>query len=439
MEEKRNEQNKIPTSKIQRASKFVKTGLKVGGNYARHYAKKIVKPDLDREELDQKNAEDIYESLSEMKGSALKVAQMLSMDKGALPAAYASQFAQAQHKAPPLSGPLIVRTFKQYFGKAPSELYDKFEMNAAHAASIGQVHRAFKDGDTLAVKIQYPGVGDSVLSDLKIVKPVAKRIFGWKDSEIEVYFEEVKARLVEETDYELELERSQTISEQCAEIPNLVFATYYPELCCDRVISMSWMDGLHMDDFLANDPTQEVRNQIGQALWDFYNYQVHQLRIMHADAHPGNFLFRPDGSVGILDFGCVKEIPETFYESYFRLLNPQVLEDEALFLESARAAQIILPEDSEADIETYGTIFKEALNLVTQPFHADHFDFGDEEFFGAIYAYGERMGRNPVLRNSAPRGDKDGLYMNRAYFGLFSILNQLKAQVETKRYMPSFA
>ncbi|MEL6651103.1 MAG: AarF/ABC1/UbiB kinase family protein, partial [Bacteroidota bacterium] len=127
MSEKKNTQDSIPTSKISRAGRFVKTGFKVGGNYARHYAKKLVNGDADKDELDQKNAEDIYESLSTMKGSALKVAQMLSMDKGALPAAYANQFSQAQHKAPPLSGPLIVKTFRKYFGKSPSELYDKFE------------------------------------------------------------------------------------------------------------------------------------------------------------------------------------------------------------------------------------------------------------------------------------------------------------------------
>ncbi|MEL6590858.1 MAG: AarF/UbiB family protein [Bacteroidota bacterium] len=438
MSEKKNTQDSIPTSKISRAGRFVKTGFKVGGNYARHYAKKLVNGDADKDELDQKNAEDIYESLSTMKGSALKVAQMLSMDKGALPAAYANQFSQAQHKAPPLSGPLIVKTFRKYFGKSPSELYDKFEMEAAHAASIGQVHRASKNGKTLAVKIQYPGVGDSVLSDLKIVRPIARRMFGWKDSEIEIYFEEVKARLVEETDYELELERSQFISEKSAHIPNLVFSSYYPDLSCDRIISMDWVDGLHLDEFLETNPSQETLNSIGQALWDFYNYQVHELRIMHADAHPGNFLFRQDGSVGILDFGCVKEISEHFYGSYFQLLNPRVLKDEGAFLEGARAAQIILDTDSPKEIETYTAIFKEALQMVTQPFHADEFDFGDEDFFDAIYEFGDRMGRNPAMRNSAPRGDKDGLYMNRAYFGLFSILNKLKAKVETKRYMPEF-
>ncbi|MEL6846622.1 MAG: AarF/UbiB family protein, partial [Bacteroidota bacterium] len=235
-------QDRIPTSKIQRTGKFVRTGFKVGRNYLNHYSKKLIKPDLDREQLDERNAKDIYDTLSQLKGSALKVAQMLSMDRGVLPAAFSNQFSQAQHKAPPLSGPLIVKTFRKYFGKSPSEIYDSFEMEAAHAASIGQVHRATKDGEKLAIKIQYPGVKDSVISDLNLVRPVARRMFGWQDRDLDVYFEEVKARLVEETDYQLELTRSQEISAQCTHIPNLVFTEYFPEFSADRIITMKWLD-----------------------------------------------------------------------------------------------------------------------------------------------------------------------------------------------------
>ncbi|MEO0472730.1 MAG: AarF/UbiB family protein, partial [Bacteroidota bacterium] len=378
-----------------------------------------------------------YGTLSELKGSVLKVAQMLSMDKGVLPSAYTDQFAQAQYKAPPLSGPLIVKTFRQFFGKSPLDLFDEFEMEAAHAASIGQVHRAKVDGKDLAIKIQYPGVGDSVVSDLNIVRPIARRMFGWKDSEIAVYFEEVQERLLEETDYQLELQRSMEISQKTADLPNLVFAKYYPEYSAERIIAMDWLDGLHLDQFLATNPSQEILNQAGQALWDFYNYQVHTLKLMHADAHPGNFLFWEDGRVGILDFGCVKAIPQTFYENYFALIQPGILENDTEFTKRLRGAGMILDSDSAAEQEKYKGIFKEALGLMCKPFYADQFDFGDEGYFGEVYAYGEKMGRSPEMRQSAPRGDKDGIYMNRAYFGLFSILNQLKAKVETRRYMPA--
>ncbi|MEL6132400.1 MAG: AarF/ABC1/UbiB kinase family protein [Bacteroidota bacterium] len=433
-------QDRIPTSKIQRTGKFVRTGIKVGRNYLNHYSKKLVKPDLDREALDERNAKDIYDTLSQLKGSALKVAQMLSMDRGILPAAFSNQFSQAQHKAPPLSGPLIVKTFRKYFGKSPSEIYDTFEMDAAHAASIGQVHRATKDGERLAIKIQYPGVKDSVISDLNLVRPVARRMFGWQDRDLDVYFEEVKARLVEETDYQLELQRSQEISKQCQHIPHLIFTEYFPEYSADRIITMKWLDGIHMDEFLAQNPSQEIRNQIGQALWDFYNYQVHELKIMHADAHPGNFLFRPEGEVAVLDFGCVKVIPERFYANYFALLDPEVMNDEEKFKESLISAQLIYPEDSQEELDMYMGIAREALEIVLEPFHQETFDFGNEGYFDRIYAYGEKMGRNPALRNSrVPRGDADGIYMNRTYFGLFSILNTLKANIHTQRYMPNFA
>ena len=434
------EQSKIPSSKVQRASRFVRTGLKVGGNYIKHYSKQLVGSEASRDALDAQNAADIYDTLSELKGSALKVAQMLSMDRGILPEAFSKQFAQAQHKAPALSGPLIVKTFRQYFGQSPAALYDRFEMQATHAASIGQVHRAEKDGQALAVKIQYPGVADSVVSDLRIVRPFARQLFGWKDADLEVYFEEVQERLLEETDYALELERGSWLAQQCRDLPHLVFPQYYPELSAPRVVTMSWLEGMHMDDFLASAPSQAVRDRAGQALWDFYNYQVHQLRLMHADAHPGNFLFRADGTVGVLDFGCVKEIPEGFYQTYFALLQPRILGDDDAFLASCRAAQIIHEDDTAEEVALYAGIFREALDLVLTPFHQEVFDFGDGAYFDRIYAYGDQMGRNPALRRTkSPRGDKDGLYLNRTYFGLFSILHQLGARVHTQRHMPALA
>src|SRR6478735_124739 len=152
--------DKIPTTKVQRASKFIKTGAQIGGNYLKHYSKKLVNKDLTRDQLHEDNAKDIYNSLSELKGSALKVAQMLSMDKNLLPSAYQQQFAMAQYSAPPLSFPLVVRTFEKYFKKKPGEMFDTFSQSARNAASMGQVHEATLKGKKLAVKIQYPGVAD---------------------------------------------------------------------------------------------------------------------------------------------------------------------------------------------------------------------------------------------------------------------------------------
>ncbi|HQG38148.1 MAG TPA: AarF/UbiB family protein, partial [Chitinophagales bacterium] len=181
------EQNKIPTSKVARASSVFRTSMKVGANYLKHNAQKVFNKDIDDEELDRENAEELFKLMSQLKGTALKIAQMISMENS-LPKAYADKLALAQNSAMALSEPLVVNTFLKYIGKSPEEIYDKFNRRAVHAASIGQVHEAWKNGNKLAVKLQYPGVADSIHSDLNLVKPLILRILGVKDKDMQQYF-----------------------------------------------------------------------------------------------------------------------------------------------------------------------------------------------------------------------------------------------------------
>ncbi|SHN11742.1 AarF/ABC1/UbiB kinase family protein [Chitinophaga sp. CF418] len=426
------EQTNIPTGKVERASKFVTTGLKVGTNYLKHYTKKLIDPSISREELHADNAEDIYDTLSNLKGSALKVAQMLSMDKGMLPKAYTERFAMSQYSAPPLSGPLVINTFVKTLGKSPSQLYDHFDMQASNAASIGQVHKASKWSKELAIKIQYPGVANSVKSDLRIVKPFAIRIVGMNEVDMDKYFDEIEGKLLEETDYKLELQRSMEVSAQCAHIPNLIFPGYYPELSSDRIITMDWLKGFHLKEFLERNPSQEVRNKIGQALWDFYQFQVHKLKKVHADPHPGNFLMRDDGTVGVFDFGCIKEIPEDFYTNYFLLVNKEVLKDEKRRREIYTNLEMIHPSDTEKEVVFFSGLFQRMIDMLTLPFTQEEFDFGNEDYFAEIYAYMDYLYNLKEVRDSkVARGSRHSLYINRTYFGLYSILSDLKAKIIT--------
>jgi len=196
----------IPTHKMERVGKLVSTGIKVGGNYLKYYGKNLIQGQHDRESLDEANAKDIYDGLKTLKGSALKVAQMLSMEKNLLPKAYVEQFGLAQFSVPPLSGPLVTKLIKKFLGASPEALFDTFATQSINAASIGQVHKATKNGKKLAVKIQYPGVANSIGSDLAIVKPIAERMFNIKGKATEKYFKEVENKLLEETDYTIELE-----------------------------------------------------------------------------------------------------------------------------------------------------------------------------------------------------------------------------------------
>jgi predicted unusual protein kinase regulating ubiquinone biosynthesis (AarF/ABC1/UbiB family) len=434
MESKVKEQQSIPTSKVQRAAKFISTGAKVGGNYMKHYAKKVVNPSMTKEELHTNNATDIYNSLSELKGSALKVAQMMSMDKNILPRAYQDKFTMAQYSAPPLSYPLVVKTFQKYFGKSPEQIYDTFTRSAVNAASIGQVHQAIQNGKKLAVKIQYPGVADSVSSDLKLVRPFALRLLNMNEKELDHYMAEVEEKLLEETDYVLEVQRSKEISEACAHIKDLVFPTYFENLSSDRIITMDWIEGKHIKEWLETNPTQEQKNRIGQALWDFYHHQVHNLMQVHADPHPGNFIIQGNDKLGIIDFGCVKVIPEDFYKGYFSLIKRELLINEEELNEIFYGLEFISDKDTAEEKIYFKNIFKDMISLLGKPFHVETFDFADNSYFEQIFQLGDRISNDKMFRKSRQaRGSRHGLYINRTYFGIYNLLNQLEANIVTTK------
>ena len=424
-------QDKIPTSKVERALKLVGTGAKIGTNYLKYYTKKTLSGVDNKEELHNNNAEDIYQSLSQLKGSALKVAQMLSMDKNLLPRAYTQQFAMSQYSAPPMSAPLVIRTFQRSNGKSPQEVFDEFSLQSSAAASIGQVHKARKGNQWLAVKIQYPGIADSIQSDLKLVKPMANAMFGLSEKEMQKYFQEVEEKLLEETNYDLELKRSNEMSSRCSHLPNLVFPQYYSEYSSSKVLVMDWMEGLHLKEFLDTNPSQEIKNSIAQALWDFYEFQLHHLKAIHADPHPGNFLFQPDGRVGIIDFGCVKEVPEDFYLHYFPLLIPVIRENETVVNTLMSNIEIVFPADSQEIKKELTEAFLEMTALLSKPFESPTFHF-TTEFIDSIYAKGEEIYQIPeVKKPTQPRGSKHALYVNRTYFGIYSMMADLNANINT--------
>jgi predicted unusual protein kinase regulating ubiquinone biosynthesis (AarF/ABC1/UbiB family) len=422
--------SRIPITKIQRASKLVKTGAKVGVNYLKYYGNKINNSEEDaREKLNKSNAEDIYDSLKELKGSPLKVAQMLSMEKSILPRAYVEKFSLAQFSVPPLSEALVLKTFKKSFGQFPSEIYDKFDVKAYNAASIGQVHKAEKDGKKLAVKIQYPGVSDSIKSDLALLKPFVIRMFNMKGKTSDEYFFEVQDKLLEETDYILEVQQSQEIVDACSHIPYLAFPKYYPDLSSKQIITMDWMTGIHLSEYTSTNTNQEAANKIGQALWDFFMFQIHNLKKVHADPHPGNFLISGDGELIALDFGCMKTIPLSFYTPYFVLAKKETLADKKLFEEKMFELEILRKDDSKEEYKFFSAMFHEMLSIFTQPFHVESFDFSDAEFFGKIAEFGERYSKNTELRSyNASRGSKHFIYMNRTFFGLYNLMFDLKAK-----------
>ncbi len=430
-------QDSIQSSRAGRTASLLGTGAKVGINYLKHYGKKSVGGESTRGELDRQNAEDVYDTFSKLKGGPLKMAQMLSIDQSLLPEAYAKEFSKAQYSAPPLSYPLVVRTFRREFNLSPAELFDTFQADASHGASIGQVHQASLGDKKLAVKVQYPGVADSLKSDLAIVKPIALQIMGMREEDVDMYFQEVRERLLEETDYVLELERSIDLSERSQDLANLRFPKYYPELSSKRVLTMDWIDGLPLDQFAATDASQSARDKVGQALWDFYHRQIHELRLFHADPHPGNFLVEPDGCLVALDFGCTKQLSDEFYYKNFIFLDPSVTQDRKRLIECLEELDILLPTDSPEQRKEFVDVCIPSIELLARPFRSSEFDFSDRDFLNAIYEMGHSNRQNEVLKSMrGARGSAHSIYVNRTYFGLYSLLARLGCRIQT--YLPDW-
>ncbi len=428
------EQNRIPTSKVQRAGKFIKTGVKVGANYAGHYMKKMINQPVDEDALSRKNAEEIFNTLSQLKGSALKIAQMMSMDTGILPKAYAERFAAAQNSAMALSAPMVMNTFIKNFGKTPQQVFDKFNMQASFAASIGQVHEAYKDRERLAVKVQYPGVADSIKSDIALVKPILLRVAGVSQAAAAPYIEEIETRLIEETDYEQELANGIEMKDNAFHVPNVVVPTYFPELSNKRILTMGWLDGKSLNDFIAEEQNKEVRTKIGQTILDFVHYQIHEKKRFHADLHPGNFLVTKDNQLGVLDFGCMKSLPEDFYKQYFSLAKPEVRNDENKLREVLKNLDMLRLQDTPEQDRLFFEVTKASIDVIALPMLQDRFYFGDKRYAAQLMAHGESIFNDKSFRNDdALRGSKHGIYLHRTFLGLFTILQKLDVTLNIDR------
>ena len=425
----------IPTKKLNRMSKFARTGAKVGLNYVKYYGQTIAASKGAKEQLHQNNANDIYDGLKELKGSSLKMLQMLSMEKNLIPKAYSDKFSLTQFSIPPLSAPLVRRTFQRCFNKYPEEMFDSFEADAIYAASIGQVHRAQLNGKSYAVKVQYPGVADSISSDLALVKPIAIKMFHLQKKGSEQYFKEIESKLLEETDYEHELASGESLREACALIPGLKIPKYYKHLSSRQIITMDWLEGQHLSEFVKTAPLSK-RTQVGQCLWDFYMFQLHRLKTLHADPHPGNFMVSSDNELLAVDFGCIKKIPEAFYRPYFELCKDEVLREPKRYLPRLKTLEILLPSDTDEEKEFFTKMFIELIGIIARPFNGEVFDFANDAYFKTISRTSEYFTNSKAYKQfNSNRGSRHFIYMNRTLFGLYNLLNRLQVKINVRDYL----
>jgi len=419
----------FPSSKYDRGKIFAKTGIKVGANYARHYLKTILgSTNKQNSAFYNQTAQEIFSEFTKLRGTALKIAQSLSIDQGFLPDEFSEVMTQAQYSVPPINRALVRSIIKQELGKFPEQLFDSFDANAVAAASIGQVHKAIlKDGRKVAVKIQYPGVRDTITSDLGLAKTLFKR-FVKNKAELENYFDEIETTLRLETDY---IHEGRTIDRFYSRLadPQIDIPKWIEDYSTERVLTMTYLEGEHLKEFLARDPSQVEKNRYGQLLWDFFHEQILQFDEIHADTHPGNFLMTTDNKLGVIDFGCVKKFPNDFFRDYLLLLPTHLNRDIKEIIDLYKRLDVLKsnPEDDPVERKYFEFCINYGYTFA-MPYESNSFDFGDPEYKELIRGYT----RNAPLGNEI-RGNKHFIYSTRVHLGLYHFLMKLGAEINTSK------
>jgi len=418
----------FPSSKYERGKIFAKTGLKVGKNYASHYLKTLTGRASVKADVDKKTAEDVFGEFTNLRGTALKIAQTFSIDQGFLPEEFTEVMTQAQYSVPPINRSLVRSIIRRELGKYPEQIFDNFNTEALAAASIGQVHKArLKDGRSIAIKIQYPGVRDTISSDIALAGSIFKRLAKNGD-QFDDYIAEIESTLMKETDYIEEGKSINRFHERFAS-NGIVTPEWIPELSTERVLTMSFIEGRHLKEFLETDPSQDERNHYGQLLWDFFHQQIKDRSEIHADTHPGNFIFTPDKKLGVVDYGCVKSFPEEFFINYLKLLPVHLQRDEKEIIRLYKKLDVLKtdPEDSKSEKTIY-EFCKNYGYTFALPYIEDEFNFGDTEYKRIMAGYT----KNAPITNG-PRGSKHFIFTTRVHLGLYHFLMKLKAVVNTKQ------
>jgi predicted unusual protein kinase regulating ubiquinone biosynthesis (AarF/ABC1/UbiB family) len=307
--------------------RFARTSGAVGGIAARVAGERIFGIKTDR----AAHAEDLKTILGGLKGPLMKVAQFLSTVPDALPAEYALELAELQANAPAMGWAFVRRRMASELGPDWRSRFTSFNQTASAAASLGQVHRAtLPDGTDVACKLQYPDMPSTVEADLRQLK-LAMAVYHRMDNAIqhEEIYKELTERLREELDYTREAAQMRLYHAMLADVPDVHVPTPIPDFCTNRLLTMTWLDGRPLMARLAEDPPQDERNRIAQALFRAWYVPFYRFGVIHGDPHMGNYQVRPDGSLNLLDFGAIRVFDASFVRGVIDLFEAVRDNDEA--------------------------------------------------------------------------------------------------------------
>jgi predicted unusual protein kinase regulating ubiquinone biosynthesis (AarF/ABC1/UbiB family) len=437
----------IPRRAVSRTARLAALPLGFAGRAALGLGKRVtgMASEVISAELQQRTAEQLFSVLGQLKGGAMKFGQALSVFEAALPEELAGPYRQAltrlQEAAPPLPAASVHRVLTEQLGPDWRARFVEFNDIPAAAASIGQVHRAVwrdrrkRGGRPVAVKVQYPGAAEALIADLSQLSRMAGLFRVIQPGlDVKPLLAELRARITEELDYEMEAQSQHAFAEAYAGdeeifVPQVVFAS-------PRVLVTEWLEGTPMSTVITSGATAQ-RDEAGRLMATLHFSAPERVGLLHADPHPGNFRMLPDGRLGVIDFGAVAHLPGGHPEPIGRLLRLALLGDAGAVLDGLREEGFVKP-DVDFDAQELLDYLRPALT----PVAAEEFRFTRAWLraeaarvaspTSPAYQFGRQLNLPPAY-----------LLIYRVTLGSIGVLCQLEAkapyQAILQRWLPGFA
>ena len=419
--------DEIPRTARTRTAKLASLPLSLAGRSAVGFGRQLVgqSGSMVFGEIQEKTAEQVFKVLGELKGGAMKFGQALSVFEAALPEEMAKPYRETltklQEAAPPLPARVVHSVLAKELGEDWRDNFESFSDKPTASASIGQVHRAkWKDGRDVAVKIQYPGAAEALVSDLDQIQRFSKifQLF-MPGLEMKPLLEELRARIIEEVDYRYEAQAQQKYSEVYENDPDIAIPKVV--MASDKVLVSEWMEGTPLARIIAKG-TRAQRNNAGIKLARFHFTSPDRAGLLHADPHPGNFRLLADGRLGVLDFGACNRLPNGFPEPMKRLLKSALEGDAVALYEGFKADGFVL-----ADVDVDPNLVLDYLVPLVEPLRTETFRYSREWLREQSARVGDP--RNPTAKigfqlNLPP----EYVLIHRVTLGTTGIFCQLEAE-----------
>lgn len=406
-----------------RLKRYGQVGGTMAGLAAKLAGEKYLGLKIERDD----HAAQLTSALGNMKGPLMKVGQILSTIPEALPAEYAQAFQELQSNAPPMGWPFVRRRMKTELGPNWESKFKSFEKDAAAAASLGQVHKALADNDQLlACKLQYPDMRSAIDADLQQLKVIFS-IYERYDKSIQTknIHAELSERLQEELDYDLEARHAKLYAYMLRDEKGVHIPEIIDELSTDRLLTSTWLEGEKILNFVDGHPAQ--RNELAMNMFRAWYVPLYYYGVIHGDPHLGNYTVRPDNSINLLDFGCVRVFPAEFIGGVIDLYNALMSKDTALAVHAYETWGF--KNLSKEQVETlnmwagflYGPVMEDKIRPIG-------------EVTNGVYGRDTAEKVHKRLRelsrdNGGVSIPREFVFMDRAALGLGSVFLHLKAEI----------